>query len=248
MSEPSDRSSSSTPPCATASRRPASRWTCRRSSRMARALDALGVDIIEAGFPIASPADSEATRSSPSEVRRPVIAALARCRPQDIDEAAPGARAGRTAPHSHLPGDLRPAPRAQAAHHPRGLSRADHRRRQARPPVHRRCGVFGGGCDAQRSRFPVPGRRGGRSTPAPPPSTCPTPSATPCPKTSASSSRIFASASPTPTRPSSARTATTTSGWPSPTAWRPFRAACARSSARSTASASAPATPRSKRS
>ena len=29
---------------------------------MARALDALGVDIIEAGFPIASPADSEATQ------------------------------------------------------------------------------------------------------------------------------------------------------------------------------------------
>ena len=29
---------------------------------MARALDVLGVDIIEAGFPIASPADSEAVR------------------------------------------------------------------------------------------------------------------------------------------------------------------------------------------
>ncbi len=56
--------------------------------RMARALDALGVDIIEAGFPIASPADAEATRQVATEVRRPVIAALARCRPADIDEAA----------------------------------------------------------------------------------------------------------------------------------------------------------------
>src|SRR6476660_6959622 len=55
---------------------------------MARALDALGVDIIEAGFPIASPADSEATRQVAREVRRPVIAALARCRAADIDEAA----------------------------------------------------------------------------------------------------------------------------------------------------------------
>jgi 2-isopropylmalate synthase len=55
---------------------------------MARALDALGVDIIEAGFPIASPADSEATAQIAREVRRPIIAALARCRPQDIDEAA----------------------------------------------------------------------------------------------------------------------------------------------------------------
>src|SRR5262245_37712523 len=55
---------------------------------LARALDALGVDIIEAGFPIASPADSEGTRRVACEVRRPVIAALARCRAADIDEAA----------------------------------------------------------------------------------------------------------------------------------------------------------------
>jgi 2-isopropylmalate synthase len=55
---------------------------------MARALDALGVDIIEAGFPIASPADSEAVRQIAGDVRRPVIAALARTRGQDIEEAA----------------------------------------------------------------------------------------------------------------------------------------------------------------
>jgi 2-isopropylmalate synthase len=55
---------------------------------LARALDALGVDIIEAGFPIASPADFEGTRQVASQIRRPVIAALARCRRQDIDEAA----------------------------------------------------------------------------------------------------------------------------------------------------------------
>src|SRR5262245_26928171 len=55
---------------------------------MARALDALGVDIMEAGFPIASPADSAATLQIAREVRRPIIAALARCRDIDIDEAA----------------------------------------------------------------------------------------------------------------------------------------------------------------
>src|SRR3954471_3654021 len=54
---------------------------------MARALDALGVDIIEAGFPIASPAAAAAVSQMPGAVRRPVIAALARTRPQDIDEA-----------------------------------------------------------------------------------------------------------------------------------------------------------------
>jgi 2-isopropylmalate synthase len=55
---------------------------------MARALDALGVDVLEAGFPIASPADSEAVRQIAAGVRRPVIAALARTRSQDIEEAA----------------------------------------------------------------------------------------------------------------------------------------------------------------
>ena len=55
---------------------------------LARALDALGVDIIEAGFPIASAADSEAVRQIAREVRRPTIAALARARTQDIEEAA----------------------------------------------------------------------------------------------------------------------------------------------------------------
>ena len=55
---------------------------------IAEQLARLNVDIIEAGFPIASPADSEATRQVAREVRRPVIAALARCRPLDIEEAA----------------------------------------------------------------------------------------------------------------------------------------------------------------
>src|SRR6201993_1294545 len=56
--------------------------------QMAQSLDALGVDIIEAGFPIASPADAEAVRQIALGVRRPVIAALARTTARDIEEAA----------------------------------------------------------------------------------------------------------------------------------------------------------------
>src|SRR5258708_22781023 len=52
---------------------------------LARALDALGVDIMEAGFPIASPADAEAVRRVAIEIRRPTIAALARCRRLDVE-------------------------------------------------------------------------------------------------------------------------------------------------------------------
>jgi len=56
--------------------------------QLARQLDRLGVDIIEAGFPIASPADAEAVRRISMEVRRPVIAALARCLRADLERAA----------------------------------------------------------------------------------------------------------------------------------------------------------------
>jgi 2-isopropylmalate synthase len=55
--------------------------------QLARQIDALGVDIIEAGFPIASPADAEAVRQIATEVRRPVIACLARCHRADLEKA-----------------------------------------------------------------------------------------------------------------------------------------------------------------
>jgi 2-isopropylmalate synthase len=56
--------------------------------QLARQLDALGVDVIEAGFPIASPADAEAVRRIAIEIRRPVIACLARCHRADLEKAA----------------------------------------------------------------------------------------------------------------------------------------------------------------
>ena len=56
--------------------------------QIARQIDALGVDIIEAGFPIASPADAEAVRTIATDIRRPVIACLARCHRADLERAA----------------------------------------------------------------------------------------------------------------------------------------------------------------
>ncbi|HEX9780551.1 MAG TPA: 2-isopropylmalate synthase [bacterium] len=55
---------------------------------IARQLARLGVDVVEAGFPIASPGDAEAVRMIAQEVRGPVIAALARSLAPDIDAAA----------------------------------------------------------------------------------------------------------------------------------------------------------------
>jgi 2-isopropylmalate synthase len=55
--------------------------------RMAHQLDRLGVDVIEAGFPIASEGDFQAVRSIAAAIRRPIIAALARACELDIRRA-----------------------------------------------------------------------------------------------------------------------------------------------------------------
>jgi 2-isopropylmalate synthase len=54
---------------------------------IAHALEDLGVDVIEAGFPIASPGDFEAVQTIARQVEGPVICGLARCNPEDIDRA-----------------------------------------------------------------------------------------------------------------------------------------------------------------
>ncbi|MGH9680773.1 MAG: 2-isopropylmalate synthase [Candidatus Acidiferrales bacterium] len=58
--------------------------------RMARQLEALGADIIEAGFPIASEGDLEGTKAVAREIRDCTVAALARARRADIDVALEG--------------------------------------------------------------------------------------------------------------------------------------------------------------
>ncbi|MGO9438662.1 MAG: 2-isopropylmalate synthase [Terracidiphilus sp.] len=54
---------------------------------MARQLDRLGVDVIEAGFPVSSEGDFHSVQLVAREIRRPVIAALARCCHADIERA-----------------------------------------------------------------------------------------------------------------------------------------------------------------
>lgn len=55
--------------------------------RLARQLEQLGVDVIEAGFPIASPGDLDAVRAVAGEIRNSRVAALARARQDDLDAA-----------------------------------------------------------------------------------------------------------------------------------------------------------------
>src|SRR6266702_6162012 len=55
--------------------------------RLAHQLDRLGVDLIEAGFPIASEGDFAAVQAIAAVIRRPIIAGLARACTQDIERA-----------------------------------------------------------------------------------------------------------------------------------------------------------------
>ncbi|MGC1648069.1 MAG: 2-isopropylmalate synthase [Candidatus Sulfotelmatobacter sp.] len=67
---------------------------------LASKLQLLGVDVIEAGFPVASPGDAEAVRGIASEVEGPIIAAFARCTEKDI-RAAWEALSGCARPRIH---------------------------------------------------------------------------------------------------------------------------------------------------
>src|SRR3954451_9558040 len=59
---------------------------------IAHQLARLGVDVIEAGFPIASPGDFEAVQAIARQVDGPVIAGLARAHAADVERAAEAVR------------------------------------------------------------------------------------------------------------------------------------------------------------
>lgn len=55
--------------------------------KIARLLDTMGVDVIEAGFPIASPGDFEAVQTIANTLQNAVVCGLARAKAADIDSA-----------------------------------------------------------------------------------------------------------------------------------------------------------------
>jgi len=80
---------------------PGGSMNLREKLEVAHALKDLGVDVIEAGFPIASPGDFEAVQAVAHEVEGPIICGLARCHNEDIDRAA-AALAGAKRPRIHV--------------------------------------------------------------------------------------------------------------------------------------------------
>lgn len=67
--------------------------TFNEKLELAKQLSSLQVDVIEAGFPYASPGDFKAVQAIAEQIKGPVICALARALPQDIDRAAEALKA-----------------------------------------------------------------------------------------------------------------------------------------------------------
>lgn len=77
---------------------PGASMTLDEKVRIAKALEKLRVDVIEAGFPIASPGDFEAVKAVADAVRDSTVCGLARALDKDIEragEALAGANSGR---------------------------------------------------------------------------------------------------------------------------------------------------------
>jgi 2-isopropylmalate synthase len=66
---------------------PGASMNIKEKLEVARQLARLGVDVIEAGFPISSPGDFEAVKAISETVKGPIIAGLARAKDLDIESA-----------------------------------------------------------------------------------------------------------------------------------------------------------------
>ncbi|PJJ75591.1 2-isopropylmalate synthase [Thermoflavifilum aggregans] len=71
---------------------PGCQLTTPEKIEIAKELEALGVDVIEAGFPISSPGDFQSVVEISKVVHEPVICALTRANTKDIDAAAEALR------------------------------------------------------------------------------------------------------------------------------------------------------------
>ena len=73
---------------------PGCQLNTRQKTEIALELEALGVDVIEAGFPVSSPGDFEAVSTIAREVRRVTVCGLTRAVEKDIEVAAEALRPG----------------------------------------------------------------------------------------------------------------------------------------------------------
>ena len=135
--------------------------SAREKMQIALALEQLGVDVIETGFPVSSRGDFESVRSIASVLKRAVPCGLSRAVAGDIDACAEALKAAERFPHPHLHRHVRHSREGQAAQGLRQDPRDGRRGRQARPQLHGRRRIFlrGRGPHADRPSLPHGGGR-----------------------------------------------------------------------------------------
>ena len=128
---------------------------------MARKLVELGVDILEAGFPIASEGDFEAVDAVSREFGWVQIAALARCCTLDVERAAKSLCACQAAADPHLHRDQRHPPEVQAEEDAAAGAGRSGGGGGTGAPVRGRRGILGGRRRAHGARIPGEDLEGG---------------------------------------------------------------------------------------
>ena len=145
---------------------PGATMTFEEKLQVADFLDEMGVDIIEAGFPIASDGDFRPCRRSPSALKRAVVCGLSRAGETRHRSRRRSGEARAAAAHPYVHRHLARAPQAQAAEVGRAGAGDGALPGQPRAQLGRRRGMVGGGRHAHRDRLPVPLRgdrdQGGR--------------------------------------------------------------------------------------
>ena len=139
---------------------PGATMTFEEKLEVAEMLDDMGVDVIEAGFPITSEGDFQAVSEIARRSKNAIIAGLA-ARPSEGHRPLRGSREIRQArPRPYRDRDLAAAYAGQAQHDAGAGDRDLDRQRRPRPQPDRRRRMVGRGRHPQRNGIPVPGRRG----------------------------------------------------------------------------------------
>ena len=132
---------------------PGCSMTLREKLRVAKALSELGVDIIEAGFPAASPGDFEAVQEIASTIDGPTICGLSPLQPRRHRSRWRSAEPGEEQANPCFCRDQRNPSRTQTSDGQRRDSEERRRRHQTCPGVLRRRGIFPRGCFPYRARL-----------------------------------------------------------------------------------------------
>ncbi len=139
---------------------PGASMTREEKLRIAKQLERLRVDVIEAGFAASSNGDFDAVQSIANAIKDSTVCSLARANDRDISRAAEALAGREVEAHPYLHRDLGAAHGKEVAHVAGAGARAGEALGALRAPIHRRRRVLAGGRLSLGARLPVSRARG----------------------------------------------------------------------------------------